>query len=161
MDEWKFNVWRLPIYIYPLILVLIEWGLRSLTNIDAQVFIGPTLAVAGATIILPLIPSRSVSAEKLLKDPNVYDKYVKLNQLAGELQDQGIISANFARPKEWAFIGLCVVSLLALTWCWFQSVYLELTSTHTNFLQNVITSCVLGFVSFVSGIALSEARERI
>lgn len=176
MGAWKFNVWRLPIYICPPAFVVIEWGLRSISNkIDAIVFIGPTLAVAGVTIILPLLPPRpysisvknlsrvSISAEKLLTDPNVYNKFMSLQQDMVALEDQGLIEGNTTQrdENEDSFIGTCVVCIIIFTVFWFMSIYLELTSTNTNFIKNVIWSFVLGLVSFGIGIALSEAREKI
>src|SRR5438105_862607 len=53
---------RAPIYVYPLLLLLIERVLREAYHVDAQAFIGPTLAGTGIGLILPLTSHTSNKA---------------------------------------------------------------------------------------------------
>lgn len=41
-------------YGFPLILLLFEWGLRAGLNVDASGFMGPTLASAALSFLMPL-----------------------------------------------------------------------------------------------------------
>jgi len=49
------------IYGFPLLLLLFEWGLRSLLAVDSWGFTGPTLAAAGLSFLVPLTKPKTLS----------------------------------------------------------------------------------------------------
>lgn len=60
---------RLPVYIYPLTLVGIEFLLRQLALLETKTFIGPTLASIGVSFLLPLTSKKTLTLEKWKKFP--------------------------------------------------------------------------------------------
>ena len=51
------------IYGFPLILLLFEWGLRSLLVVDSSGFTGPTLAAAGLSFLVPLTKPKTLNIQ--------------------------------------------------------------------------------------------------
>ena len=56
-------------YAFPLILLVFEWGLRTLMLVDVSGFIGPTLASAGLSFLIPLTKPKILGV-KFSKYPN-------------------------------------------------------------------------------------------
>lgn len=54
-------MFQILIYGFPLMLLGFEWGLRTLLIVDSQGFIGPTLAAAGLSYLVPLTKPKVVS----------------------------------------------------------------------------------------------------
>ncbi|UZP66490.1 hypothetical protein N1030_12850 [Desulfovibrio mangrovi] len=52
--------YKILIYLFPLTLLLFEWGLRSALDVDSGGFIGPTLSAAGLTFLLPLVQPKEL-----------------------------------------------------------------------------------------------------
>lgn len=51
------------IYGFPLVLLLFEWGLRSLMAVDSSGFTGPTLAAAGLSFLVPLTKPKILNVQ--------------------------------------------------------------------------------------------------
>ena len=49
------------IYAFPLVLLLFEWGVRSLMEVDTSGFTGPALAAAALSFLIPLTRPKSVT----------------------------------------------------------------------------------------------------
>lgn len=47
-------MYKILIYGFPLLLLLFEWGLRTVMKVDSSGFTGPTLAAAGLSFLIPL-----------------------------------------------------------------------------------------------------------
>ncbi len=156
MFIWRFTTkWltsipeRLPMYLYPLFLVLIEVLLRSLSFLDAQTFIGPTLAAIWASLILPLTIQRSLTPEKLKKMPKTIVKQLIT------MQQQGM-SVQLTSEKR--FIQICWTCILVLTLIWVWALYLAIKFPHL-FWWNTPSNYIPGFINFFIGFVLSEIRE--
>lgn len=68
-------IWELT---FPAILVLFEWGLRRVVGVNAWEFMGPTLAAAGLSFLVPLIKPKweysAVDVGKLARVRAVWDE---------------------------------------------------------------------------------------
>lgn len=51
------------IYGFPLLLLLFEWGLRVLIQVDSSGFTGPTLAAAGLSFLMPLTKPKQLNIQ--------------------------------------------------------------------------------------------------
>lgn len=55
-------MYKILVYGFPLLLLLFEWGLRTIMKVDSSGFTGPTLAAAGLSFLMPLtkLKTRSI-----------------------------------------------------------------------------------------------------
>src|SRR5437764_941392 len=110
--EWKSIHERLPVYIFPILLVVVEWIMRSFSPAlgDTQTFIGPTLAAVGATYLIPLT----------VKKKRDYPQ-----SIMSVLNQNGLTAVP---KKEAIFITWCWILLLVFTALWALSLYLAVKS---------------------------------
>jgi hypothetical protein len=143
---------RWAMYLYPLILVLLEILMKSLLSIEAGTVIGPSLAAVGAGFAIPLTVKKPLSIKKLkgLKQkmkPSVY------NQLA-PMYTNGTIHYTDDEEEQVRNIGYSAT--LILTGCW--AITLVLTIKPPAWWAVYLT-VVLGVVSCGVGLALIEWSE--
>ncbi len=131
---------RLPIYILPVALVVLEWVIRSAFAIDTQAFIGPSLASIGIGLVMPLTTRRTVEFDI----PTQFEAML-------EQKGWAVVST-----QEQRFIQICWVSIPILMAMWAVTLYAS-----TKFPLQYWRNLALGTVNFMAGILLSEARERI
>lgn len=140
MIEWRSIPERLPIYIFPICLLLIEWILRSTSSLDTKNFIGPTFAAVGVGYVVPLT---------VTKQRNLPQNIVDVLKQAG----------LSARPlSEVHFISFCWVFTLIFTALWVWTLFLA-SKFPDIYWWWFPTSYYPGFVNFLGGFLLSEIRE--
>jgi len=148
---WKSFLDRLPVYIFPAFLVVIEWILRSISSLDTQTFIGPTLAAVGASYLVPLTIDKPLTQEKQKKFPQVIIDEFEM------LRGKGI---SVRTESEQHFIQFCWVCVLVFTGTWALSLYLSAKFPH-NLLWIAPASYYPGIVNYFGGIVLCEIREGV
>lgn len=123
-------------YGFPLILIGFEWGLRQLMEVDSSQFIGPTLAAAALSFLIPLTRPKRVK----LSDENL--GYVAVNA-----RDQHFI------PVVWLFV---LVGLFA----WSASCYFSAnTSQIVIFSLPIYTAIGLG--AYFASLILVMIKEAL
>jgi len=96
------------IYGFPLVLLLFEWGLRSLLTVDSWGFTGPTLAAAGLSFLVPLTKPKILNvavpnapnAVAISKDDNEFIALVWLLILAFLFVWSGACYASIKYPDH-------------------------------------------------------------
>lgn len=151
MFEWKSIPRRLPMYIYPVVLVLIEYLLRSLSSLETKEFIGPTLAIAGASLILPLTIRKPLTIERLKRYPQ------KIVRQFETLQQNGLPVQYLPREEE-TFIQICWTGVFVTTLIWVWALYLAIMYPDQLWL-GVPSNYFPGFINYVIGLALTEVHE--
>lgn len=142
MIAWSSVHERLPMYVFPAFLILTEWIFRSISSVDTETFIGPTLAAVGAGYVVPLT---------IMKKRNYPQDVVDIMNKYG-LTAQPI--------REIRFIALCWVFLFFFTGLWLLSLFLSAR----HFGQNSIVVPEYdypGIINYLGGFLLSEVREVI
>src|SRR5262249_6658552 len=74
---------RWAMYLYPLILILLEFLMRGLLSIEAGTIIGPSLAAVGASFAIPLTVKKPLTLAKLEKlkqklKPTMYSQLIPI-----------------------------------------------------------------------------------
>jgi hypothetical protein len=91
------------IYGFPVILILFEWGLRTITKVDSFCFVGPTLTAAALTFLIPLTKPKSIKT----------------------ITENGI--ECFVTPKrDIGFINIVIIFVLIQMFAWAASCFLSL-----------------------------------
>src|SRR5437667_10483184 len=80
---------RWAMYMYPLMLVLLEIFMKYLLSIETGTIIGPSLSIVGASYVIPLIVKRPLTLKKIERlreklKPSLYDELVPL-YLSGDI----------------------------------------------------------------------------
>lgn len=152
MLAWKSIAERLPIYIYPLFLLMIEYILRSLGSLEIQPFIGPTLAAVGTSLVLPLIIRKPLTVEKLKKYPQIVRQLDRAHQQK--------LPVGYLPPAEITFIYICLSFIFILTGIWAVALYLSIKFPD-ELLWIVPSNYIPGFINYFIGVVLSEIREAV
>lgn len=124
-------------YGFPLILLVFEWGLRTLMLVDASGFIGPTLAAAGLSFLIPLTRPKRLNATV----PD-YPKAVVTSRL-----DQ-------------QFVGLVWLLVLVSLFAWSASCYASIKTPDATVL-GYPTHSVIGGVTYLISLTMTFVKEKI
>lgn len=125
------------IYGFPLVLLLFEWGLRSLLTVDSWGFTGPTLAAAGLSFLVPLTRPKILNVS-IPSAPNA---------VAISKGDQELV----------AFIWILV---LAFLFVWSGACYASIKHpTHT--VLGLSTHLVVGGVAYLISLVMIFVKEKI
>lgn len=124
------------IYGFPLILVGFEWGLRHLLKTDSIGFIGPTLAAAALTILVPLTRPKKTGLRSGSSKNVVVNAY-----------DQQLIP----------FIWLVV---LASLFAWSAACYYSLQQTSIAAIS-MPTHIAIGLICYFVSLLLVAVKEAI
>jgi hypothetical protein len=76
-------VHAIVVYVFPFILLLFEWGLRTVIGVDASGFMGPTLAAAALSCLLPLTKPTSMVTQTVQARKVVLIVAAEVNFIAG------------------------------------------------------------------------------
>jgi hypothetical protein len=138
---------RIPVYLLPGFLVLLEWVLRDAFKLPSQEFVGPTLAAAGIGLTIPLT-AYEVHDKVLAKIPADIASQIEKNHLK--------IDTSEAR----AFRNICwtMTFLLILLWIW---AIVSSIKSPTLLWRILPFHYVPGAISYIVGIALTEWKEGI
>ena len=130
-------MYALLIYGFPLILLLFEWGLRSLLLVDSWGFVGPTLAAAGLSFLVPL--TRPKTLHVLVPDmPN----------------------AVVTTKRDLNFVVSIWILLLLYLFIWCGACYSSLVHPfHQTF--GVSTHFAIGIVAYMFSLIMSFVKEKI
>ena len=124
-------------YGFPLILLVFEWGLRTLMLVDTSGFIGPTLAAAGLSFLIPLTKPK------------------RIDVLVPSLPDALVTS-----KRDQEFVGLIWLLFLASLFAWSASCY-----TSIRFPENRVfgwpVHFVIGLGTYLLSLIMTFVKEKI
>jgi len=143
---------RWVMYLYPLMLVLLEVLMRGLLSIEAGAIIGPSLAAVGASFTIPLTVKRSLTLEKgeklrRIMKPAVYSELIKFYM-------NGIFSYTDTEEEQVRSVGIAFALVLMALW----AVTLVLTLKFSAWWASPLT-VALGLLSCLIGLLLTEWSE--
>jgi len=130
--------------VFPLILVVYEWGLRVALGTDSTAFIGPTLATAALSCLMPL--TRPLRRAGLT--------FVHLNRQALPGPPTGHILSADTNVAGIAW-GLILVGLFA----WEAACYFSLRHPELNTLS-MPTHAVLGACAYLTSLTMNYFARR-
>jgi hypothetical protein len=119
---------------FPLFLVTFEWIFRSIANVDTFGFVGPTLAAAAISFIVPL---------------------TKLKEGTIEVDGKEWITVS---KNDTSFVYFTWLMLLIGLLSWFWVCTLSLKST-SNTIMDFPTHVIVGAIMYIISIALSAIKE--
>lgn len=159
--DWRSVHYRLPVYAYPLFLVLVEWFLRSFASLETKTFIGPTLAAVGASLLLPLTVKKPLTVtrrDRVVKEMD--EASPELAEAFKKLSPEKQSKVSYIPQTEAIFVQVCWLSVLMLTLIWVWALFLSIKSPNDLWLdRNIPANYVPGFINFFLGFMLSEIRE--
>lgn len=123
-------------YGFPLVLLLFEWGLRAGLKVDASGFIGPTLAAAALSFLIPL----TRPAE----------------QRFGTIQSRRVIVTSRFDSNFVAFTWLLVLLCL---FAWAAACYFSLV-TPTEKTLWFSTHVTIGGAAYIVSLVMTSFKER-
>jgi hypothetical protein len=130
----------------------VEWFLRSAFKLSTQEFIGPTLASAGAGMLITLTNFKDKSQKAVPENlPPDLKKFVTDNGY--KLESAGIDKARVFSNISWIF-----TFLLTLLWIW--SITLS-TQSPSLMLGAFPAHYYPGAASYLIGLMFSEIREAL
>jgi hypothetical protein len=132
----KVLLYGLPLYLYGL-----EFLLKTIASFTQDSIAGPTLAGAGIGFLLPLTELKTVHIDSKLE-----------KALAG-------LGAVAHSPRDKSFSDFVWVAFFVALGAWMFSIYLTLR--HVNVPQLVNWPLMIGALTFVVSIILTEIKERI
>ncbi len=143
---------RLPSYFFPIFLLLVEWFLRSAFKLNTQEFIGPTLASAGAGMLITLTNFKDKSQKAVPENlPPDLKRFVTDNGYKLEL-------AGIDKTRVFSNISWIFTFLLTLLWIW--SITLS-TQSPSLMLGAFPAHYYPGAASYLLGLMFSEIREAL
>jgi len=128
-------MYALLIYGFPLTLMLFEWGLRTILNVDSAGFTGPTLAAAALSFLMPLIKPKVIlipEYKNLVAMSNAESKFI---------------------PVVWVFV-------LAFLFCWSWSCYMSIKFP-TDKIFGFNSHLVIGGVLYTVSLIMTGIKEKI
>lgn len=130
----------------PVLLIVIEWEMRSVSGVDTQAFVGPTLASVGLGILIPLMQPR----------PNRRDPAIP----ASFYEEAERYHMTVSTEREHHFDDLCLFLLIPAIVLWTWTVYLSVKAPHSMAGPFAVYD-YWGIVNYIVGAALTEIREHI
>ena len=131
---------RILTYGFVFFLIFLEWLLRTLSNVDSQEFMGPTLAAAGIGLLVPLTTAKNKAAS-----------------LSSNTQQQ-ILGYIVISKKEQTMVGVIWIFLFLLLTCWTYDLCLIGKKCPAVF---GISPLWLGGIAYFVAVILSEVKESI
>lgn len=125
------------IYGFPLILLLFEWGLRTLLSVDASAFVGPTLATAGLSFLVPL------TKPKYLNIPVEFSP--------------GAIVISKADNN---FIAVVWIFLLLYLFVWASSCYFSV-KLPASMTWGLSTQFLIGISAYLVSLVMTFVKEKV
>jgi hypothetical protein len=131
------------IYGFPFILMLFEWGFRQVIGADTLGFVGPTLAAAGVTFLVPLTKPNQVRISEKVKNA---------------LMQKGITAVY---EKDQNFIYFVYFILLISSFVWLWSCFVSMTTPNDLVFSTFPTHVGIGFINYITAIILCWYKEAI
>ncbi|WP_395457220.1 hypothetical protein [Acidovorax delafieldii] len=97
-------MYRLLAYLFPFILIAIEYGLRLALKTDTAAFVGPTLATAAAGLLVPALALKSKTSTL---SPELQRELERLNATVRSTTDERLVALSL----------LLLLSFIA-AWVW-------------------------------------------
>lgn len=128
-------MYALLIYGFPLTLLLFEWGLRTILNVDSTGFTGPTLAAAALSFLMPLIKPKKKSI------PGYED----------------LVAMSKAEAKFMPFVwGAVIIFLFCWTWSCYMSIKFPADKTF-----GFNSHLVIGGVLYTISLIMTGIKEKV
>ena len=124
-------------YGFPLILLVFEWGLRTLMLVDTSGFIGPTLAASGLSFLVPLTRPKRVD----VAIPDFPDAVATTN-------------------VDQQFVGFIWLLILASLFAWSASCYASIKAPD-ELLIGFPIHAVIGFTTYFISLMMSFIKGKI
>ena len=153
LEEWLGSFfYRSRMYCYAPVLMIFEVGLRNgFHAFHAQSFIGPSIAAAGASLLIPLTLEKPLTPERLAQLPKGIANEV------GVTQKRPVVSVMLRKERN--FMGACWMFVILGTGAWFASLYLAVG--HSDWAWGLPANYWPGMGVYVLSIILSEVREEL
>lgn len=137
-------MYRIAAYIFPFLLVGIEYVLRTALNSDTAEFIGPTLTAAAAALLVPELALKS-----------------KMESLSPDLQKElSKRRVSIRDPIDEALSVVCLLILLAFIGLWTWTVVLAEHKDQVT-LFSFHRPIVVGFLSYLAAVVVAEIKEAV
>lgn len=146
LEAWALFLRRLLAYLVPGVLIIIEEALRSVGHLDAQTFVGPTLASVGVGLLMPLMQPHPGKPDRSIPDAFYHEAEAH--------------HIPIQTPLARFFEAICLVALFVAIAVWTWTLYLSVTAPHGG-LGPFPAYDDLGAVNYLLGVVLTEAREHI
>ena len=125
------------IYGFPLVLLLFEWGLRSLMAVDSSGFTGPTLAAAGLSFLVPLTKPKSLN-----------------------VQVAGMPNAVVTSRADNQFVATTWILVFVFLFVWSWSCYVSIKSPEHN-VFGVAKHLLIGGIAYLVSLVMTFVKEKV
>jgi hypothetical protein len=144
---------RWAMYLYPVMLILLEFLMRSLLSIEAGAIIGPSLAAVGTSFAIPLTVKKPLTVAKLEKlkltlKPTAYSQVIPM-------YITGTMTYTDEEEEQVRNMGNAFALLLMGIW----AVTLVMTIKYSAWWTSPL-AVALGLISSCTGLVLTEWSER-
>lgn len=131
------------IYGFPIYFILFEMIFRGVSGVDTTGFIGPTLAAAGLSFLLPLTK------------PKRFDVPSSIAEIIDGIEDVQIIS-----KKDERLIGFILIFIVLgfAVWAWSCSVSLKSPQDKLWIIRKQVG---IGSINYIMGVVFSLLKERV
>ena len=129
---------------FPFYLIVLEVLFRGVTGLDTSSFIGPTIATAGLSFLLPLTQPKNIS-------DSLHSRTLEV------VQSNGGIAVN---SNDQALLPFIWLSILIGFLIWFWSSHLALTNP-ADTLWFLPTHVAIGFINYLMAAILSAIKGRL
>ena len=130
-------MYKVLVYGFPLLLLVFEWGLRTVMHVDSSGFTGPTLAAAGLSFLMPLTKLKT----KLIDIPG------------------GDPVLVMSRADE-QLVGLIWLLVLSSLFAWAFSCYLSVARPALNF-YGTPGHFLVGLTTYVLSLVMTAFKGRV
>lgn len=132
------------VYGFPLLLLLFEWGLRAGLKVDASGFMGPTLAAAALSVLLPL-------TKPVVRKLDGFDSL----SLGNHFSSSVVLTSRF----DINFIAFIWVLFLLTLFGWAAACYFSLVSPNDTTLY-FATHNTIGGCAYMVSVVMTSIKER-
>lgn len=129
---------------FPFYLIVLEVLFRGVTGLDTSSFIGPAIATAGLSFLLPLTKPKSLS-------DSLHGRTLALVQSNGGV----VVNSNDQSLLPFVWLSILIGFLI-----WFWSSNLALTKP-TNAILFLPTHVAVGFINYLMAAILSAIKGRL
>ena len=131
-------MYKILVYGFPLILLIFEWGLRSILNVDTSGFTGPTLTAAALTMLVPLSQPK------------------KLDMPIDNVSKAIVISKN---DSEY-FIPIVWIFIFAYLFLWETSCFYSIKHPLLTII-GIPTHFFIGLITYVVSLIMVVIKEKV
>lgn len=128
-------MYSIVIYSFPLTLLVFEWGLRTILNVNSSGYTGPTLAAAGLSFLMPLIKP-------------------KLKEIPGETK---LVAMSIAESRLIPFLWMFILIFL---FAWASSCYVSIKFPEHQ-LFGFDSHLVIGGSLYAISLILTAIKENV